>query len=271
MWLNETVSVVLMTYAEKDSIRDVIQEFFDTGVVDEVIVVNNNAEEGTSEQVAMTEAREVLEPRQGYGYATRRGLQEAVGDLVVIAEPDGTFSGRDIFKLLSYSRDCDAVFGTRTYQTLIWEGANMGHFLRIGNWAVASYVRLIFGSEYLSDVGCSYRLLRHHVIDQILDKLEIGGSQLGPELMLRTLLTGARVVEVPVNYLPRVGVSSVTGDSRKAVILGLQMIGLITMIRMRTLGKTCRPARMSHRELPARSLISPYPIREIADVSEIVN
>ena len=44
------VSVVLMTYAERDSIRSVIEGFFDTGVVDEVLVVNNNAQDGTVER-----------------------------------------------------------------------------------------------------------------------------------------------------------------------------------------------------------------------------
>lgn len=117
----------------------------------------------------------------------------------------------------------------------------MGAFLRVGNWAVAKYVRLLFLTEHLSDVGCTYRLLRREVVGQIVDQLEIGGSQLGPELMLRTLLSGARVVEVPVNYMPRVGTSSVTGDLRKAVVLGLQMIALITRIRLRTLGRGARP------------------------------
>ncbi len=41
-----------MTYAERGSIRRVIDGFFDSGVVDEVLVVNNNAEPGTSEEVA---------------------------------------------------------------------------------------------------------------------------------------------------------------------------------------------------------------------------
>ncbi len=40
-----------MTYDERDSIRSVIEGFFGTGVVDEVLVVNNNAEEGTIEEV----------------------------------------------------------------------------------------------------------------------------------------------------------------------------------------------------------------------------
>ena len=43
MWNDKAVSVVLMTFAERDSIRAVIDGFFATGVVDEVVVVDNNA------------------------------------------------------------------------------------------------------------------------------------------------------------------------------------------------------------------------------------
>ena len=49
MWGDRSVSVVLMTYAERDSILAVIDGFFATGVVDVVLVVNNNAQEGTIE------------------------------------------------------------------------------------------------------------------------------------------------------------------------------------------------------------------------------
>ena len=44
----------------------------------------------------------VFEPRQGYGHACRRGLVEADGDLIVLAEPDGTFLPSDIHKLLAF-------------------------------------------------------------------------------------------------------------------------------------------------------------------------
>ena len=56
MWNDKTVSVVLMTYAERFSIRDVIERFYATGVVDEVVVIDNNAEEGTVEEVQATPA-----------------------------------------------------------------------------------------------------------------------------------------------------------------------------------------------------------------------
>ena len=46
-------------------------------------------------------------------------------------------------------------------------------------------------------------------------------------MMLLSLLHGLQVIQIPVNYLPRVGESSVTGDLRKAFLLGLWMIGLV--------------------------------------------
>ncbi len=76
--------------------------------------------------MARTQARLVHEPQQGYGHATRRGLLEATGELIVLAEPDGTFLPEDILKLLVYSEECDAVFGTRTTQELIWAGRQHG-------------------------------------------------------------------------------------------------------------------------------------------------
>jgi hypothetical protein len=228
-----SVSVVLPTYNEKDSIRQVILDFFATGVVDEVIVVNNNAVAGTSEQVAGTGAREVMETRQGYGAATQRGLREATSELIVICEPDGTFLARDILKLLAYAHDFDVVYGSRTFQPLVWHGANMGFFLRFGNWAVAKYMQLIFNTPSLSDVGCTMRLLKREVAEELASEFTIDGSQFGVEMMVLTVRHNYRVAQIPVNYAKRVGVSSVTGDPAKAFALGLKMIWLITQHRIR--------------------------------------
>ncbi len=233
MWNGNQVSVVLMTYAERDSIRDVIDRFFATGVVDEVVVVDNNSEAGTAEEVGRTRARLVHEPRQGYGHATRRGLQEAAGDLIVLAEPDGTFLPEDVTKLLVYSQDCDVVLGTRTTRQMIWHGANMDAFLRWGNWFVAKLVEFLFNTSHLSDVGCTYRLLRSDAARHVAGRMTVGGNHAGVEVMLLTITSGARFVEVPVNYLPRVGVSSVTGKRLAALAVGLRMIGLVLRTRYR--------------------------------------
>jgi len=234
MWNEKTVSVILMTYAERDSIRNVIDDFLATGVVDEVLVVNNNAEHGTSAEVAKTSAREVTETSQGYGHAIRRGLSEATGDLIVLAEPDGTFLGSDIVKLLAYSEECDVVLGTRTTNELIWEGANMGAFLKWGNWAVAKMVEAIFNTSHLSDIGCTYRLMNRDTAEFLARNMTVGGSHAGPEMLMLTITSGRRFVEIPVNYLPRVGTSSVTGEPVVAIRLGLRMIAFILRARLRS-------------------------------------
>lgn len=250
MWNGHTVSVILPTYNEKDSIRQVCLDFLATGVVDEVMVINNNAAAGTSEEVAGTGAVEIHERRQGYGNAIRRGLAESNCDYLMVCEPDATFLASDVFKLLSYAEDFDIVYGSRTSQQLIWRGANMGWFLRWGNWAVAKYMEFLYNATSLTDVGCTYRLVRKEVARELLPIFKVGGSEFGPEMMITSLRAGYRVIQVPVNYLPRVGTSSVTGDPIKAFFLGLKMIGLITRKRLMRL-EPAEPRRPRNRERPA--------------------
>jgi glycosyltransferase involved in cell wall biosynthesis len=240
-WRGSRISVVLPTYNERDSIRAAVLDFACLDVIDEILVINNNAAAGTSEEVAAaveqvrneTVVREIHESRQGYGFAIQRGLREAIGDYIVVAEPDGTFLGRDTFKLLAYVEDFDVVYGSRTARTFIWRGANMGLWLRWGNWGVAKLMEFLFNSTNLTDVGCTMRLIRRDALSKLERQFTVGGSAFGPEMMLLSLLHGLRVIQVPVNYLPRVGVSSVTGDMRTAIRLGFSMIRLVLRYRVR--------------------------------------
>lgn len=231
MWRGKTVAVILPTYNEKDSIQAATLDYFQTGLADEVIVVNNNAAPGTSEQLRGTGAREIFEAKQGYGHALLRGMDECAADLIVLSEPDGTFSGHDLIKLLAYSDDVPVVFGTRTTRELIWAGANMGRFLRYGNWAVAKMSEMLFNTTILTDVGCTYRLFRREALQLIRPHLTIGGSHFGPQLLMEVVAHRIPFVEIPVNYRSRVGKSSVTGDLSKAVWLGLRMIVLVLQYR----------------------------------------
>jgi len=232
MWRGKRVSVIFPTYNERDSIRAAIEDFFAQGYVDEIIVVNNNAVPGTSEEVAKTQAREVFEPVQGYGQAIQRGLREATGEYLIIAEPDGTFQGGDMLKLLAYADECDYVLGTRTTRTMIWKGANMGLFLKWGNWAVAKMVEFLFNCTILTDVGCTMRLIKRAALAEIQPYFTRRGNTFGLEMTLLCIQRGIRFVEIPVNYRARVGRSSVTGSKLKAFLLGLQMMGLIWRHRL---------------------------------------
>jgi glycosyltransferase involved in cell wall biosynthesis len=227
MWNGRSLAVVLPTYNEAESIADCIRGFEALGIVDDIVVVDNNAHPDTWGEVEGTSARSVVETVQGYGAAIQRGLAETLdADLVCICEPDGTFDPDDILKLLPFTADVDVVFGSRTVRIFILSGANMGLFLKWGNWAVAKLTELLFNTVYLSDVGCTFRVLTRSAVDRLEPHFESNESAFGFEMMLLAAQHRVPLVQVPVKYQPRVGESSVTGDRRKTVELGLSMIAL---------------------------------------------
>ena len=231
MWNARTVSIVLPAYNEERYIRSAVEDFFVDGVVDEVIVVDNNSRDRTAAEAAATRARLVQETAQGYGHALRRGLREATGDLVIMAEPDGTFVGRDVMKLLAYAEDFEMVCGTRTTRELIWQQANMGRFLRWGNWVVAKLIQVLYGGPSLTDCGCTLRLTHRAALARIQADLTVGGSHFLPEMVILALRKRLRVIEIPVNYRGRIGESKITGSFSGALGTGLRMIGLIVRYR----------------------------------------
>jgi glycosyltransferase involved in cell wall biosynthesis len=235
MWNQLRVSVILPTYNEKDSIRAFIESLSRHEVVDEILVINNNATLGTSEEVAGTRAREVFEPVQGYGAAIQRGFDEATGDLIVVFEPDGTFQAHDIHKLVAYAEDFDVVYGSRTVKELIWHGANMGLFLKWGNYAVAKLMEFLFNTTSLTDVGCTVRCVRRQVLKEMRPFFTVKGSFFGPEMMLISIVQLKKIIQIPVNYSRRIGHSSVTGNKWVAFRLGIRMILLILRYRLKSL------------------------------------
>jgi glycosyltransferase involved in cell wall biosynthesis len=233
--MGHRVSVVFPAYNEEAGIARAVADFGAIEAVDEVLVIDNNSHDATASRAAAAGARVVPEARQGYGNALRRGLAEAQGEYVVLAEPDGTFMGKDVLKLLAYADDFDLVLGTRTTRELIWHGANMGWQLRWGNWIVAKLLQVLFGGPSLSDCGCTLRLVRRAAVDRLLPRFTVGGSHFLPEMVCLALLEQLRLVEVPVNYRDRVGQSKITGSPRTAVRVGGHMIGVI--LRYRVFGR----------------------------------
>jgi glycosyltransferase involved in cell wall biosynthesis len=232
MWNSQTVSIVLPAYNEEKYIRSAVEDFFLDAIVDEVVVVDNNSRDRTAEEAAATRARVVRETAQGYGHALRRGLREATGDIVIMAEPDGTFVGRDVMKLLAYADDFDMVCGTRTTRELIWQQANMGRFLRWGNWIVAKMIQVLYGGPSLTDCGCTLRLTHRTALARIQDDLTVGGSHFLPEMVIAALKRGITVIEVPVNYRGRIGDSKITGSLKGTLRTGVRMIALIVHRRL---------------------------------------
>src|SRR5260221_7506249 len=177
MYESKKVSLVIGTYKEKSSIKKVIDDYYFSGFIDEIIIVNNNAESGTDDEVKNTSAfkkkiiKIIYEKRQGYGYAYKTGIQTATGDYLVISEADASFKAEDLEKFLVYARDFDVVLGTRTSQIGSLSGSSgMGIGRKFANVIEAKTIEILFNSLALTDVGCTYKLFKKNALKKIIPK-----------------------------------------------------------------------------------------------------
>ena len=230
MYKNKKVSVVISTYNEAQSIGSVIDGLFDTGFVDEIVVVDNNALGNTREEVVKTKAKLVTETKQGLGFGLKKGFEEAKGDLIIVIDADGTYQSKDIEKLLSYSDEFDAVLGTRTSRSAIWSGAFMPFPVRVANLIWAKIVEFLYNGPLLTDVGCLYKLISRDALDKIKDLFprSRGDGLFNIEMVIWLLARKVKTIEIPIIFKERVGESMYVGKSIwKAAKWGLKMIPVI--------------------------------------------
>src|SRR3989338_7546127 len=213
MYKGKKVSVVFATYREKNSVRAAIEDFLATRFVDEVIVVSNNAEPGTEEEIRKTPAKLLHEKRQGYGYTYQTGIAAATGDYIVLAEPDGTFLGSDLERLLVYAQDFPVVFGTRTNQSSILQGAAMGLVRKLANVFEAKVIEVLFATNSVTDVGCTYKLFEREALERLRPLWRERGALFATELLLLTVAGRIPFVEIPITFRARVGTSSLTASA----------------------------------------------------------
>jgi cellulose synthase/poly-beta-1,6-N-acetylglucosamine synthase-like glycosyltransferase len=237
-WSHEKVAVVLTAYDDEKSIGSAVDEFRPQTGVAHVIVVDNNSKDRTSEVATAHGATVVKEAQQGYGHACMAGLRWALDhtddEIIVLCEGDMTFYGDDLPKMLPYMADVDMVVGTRNTRTLTKPGSQMDWFMSWGNLLLALLIRLRYwdwsflGRVQLTDVGCTFRAIRREPLMRIMPKLEVGGYHFSPHMILVTLREYLAVVEVPIKFRQRVGLSKGAGGQRaKAIRIGLTMLGSI--------------------------------------------
>ena len=227
MWQGKKISVVFSTYREKGSIRKMIDDYFATGFVDEVVVVNNNAEQGTDEEVKKTKARLVHENKQGYGHGYQRGIKEAVGDYIFLSEPDGTYSASDLEKFLVYSKDFPVVMGTRTNQSAILEGASMGLLRKLANVFEAKVIEVFFGTNSLTEIGCTCKLFERKTLLSLSPYLHKANALFATELLLIVVSKRIKFIEIPISFSERVGKSQLTAKFHQQAKWGLKIFWFI--------------------------------------------
>lgn len=232
MFKKKRISLVFPAYNEAENIGQAVKDFKNLKLLDEILVIDNNSRDQTATIAKKNGARVIKETKQGYGFALRRGLEKAKGDYIILCEPDGTFTAKDLVKLLKYIENFDMVTGTRTNKKFIKKRANMGFGLLWGNILLAKCIQILYRTNPLTDCGCTFRILEKPLAKKILPHFTVGGSYFLSELAVLSALAGAKIKEIPVHYGQRIGTSKITGSFKKSVLVGWNMAKIVFGYRL---------------------------------------
>lgn len=222
--------VALTAYNDEASIAAAVQDFRCHPAVREVIVVDNNSRDQTKERAIEAGATALSEPRQGYGSCVYRCLQEALArdsQLIVLCEGDCTFRAYDLGKFLAYLPHADVVNGTRTVECLRAQHTQLSTFMYYGNLFVGKLLEAKhLGRSTITDVGTTYKVCRHDALARIMPHLDPRVNlEFNAHFLDVALQQGCEVVECPITFHPRVGLSKGGNvNNSRAVRVGLRMM-----------------------------------------------
>jgi len=227
------IAVVIPALNEEQSIGLVLDDLPADGVdsvIGEVVVCDNGSTDRTAEVAKSRSATVVHEPERGYGAACLAGLAYLAAkpeaerpDVVVFVDADYSDHPEELARVVAPILDgtADVVIGSRMLGDRD-RGAMLPQAV-FGNRLATTLIRLFWGFRY-TDLG-PFRA----VTWAALERVQMADRDFGwtVELQIKALAHRLRVVEVPVSYRKRIGVSKVTGTVYGTVMAGYKILYLV--------------------------------------------
>jgi glycosyltransferase involved in cell wall biosynthesis len=201
-----SVSVLIPAFDEEGAIADTVEtirkqapHFKDL----EIDVINDGSGDRTSEIARTLPVTLVEHPvNRGYGAALKTGLQRARFEYILIADADGTYPLDDIPRLMAEAPDYDMVVGARTGEVV-----EVPLVRRPAKWIITRLAEYL-SQQTIPDLNSGFRVFRKEVALRFLT-LYPDGFSFTTTITLAMLTNHYRVKFIPINYLKRVGKSSI--------------------------------------------------------------
>jgi glycosyltransferase involved in cell wall biosynthesis len=227
-----TIDVVIPAYNEEASLPLVLAALTSTGVR-RVVVADNNSRDATAEAARRRGAEVVLARRQGYGSACLAALAHlrASGPPAIVVFLDADYSDHpeELPSLVMpiVEDRADLVIGSRVLGRCE-RGALMPQ-ARAGNAVATFLIRLLYRHRF-TDLG-PFRAARW----SSLERLAMRDPDFGwnAEMQVKAVQRGLRVVEVPVSYRRRVGVSKISGTVSGTLHAGYKILSTVLLYAWR--------------------------------------
>lgn len=222
MFEGTIVKVIIPALNESASIGMVLADI--PAWVDEVVVVDNGSTDETTSVAAGGGACVVDEPRRGYGQACLAGMAAIDWcDVVVFLDGDYSDFPEQMDRLVRpiVEDRADMVLGQRV--AVHGEARPFTLPQRFGTALACGLMRLFWAGRY-QDMG-PFRAVRW----SSLNSLRMQDTNYGwtIEMQIKALLAGLRLMEVPVDYRRRIGVSKISGTIRGVWGAGTKILGTI--------------------------------------------
>jgi glycosyltransferase involved in cell wall biosynthesis len=216
------VAVIIPALDEEQSIGLVLAEI--PKVASRVVVVDNGSRDRTAEVARAAGAQVVSEPRRGYGQACLTGISAAAGaEVLAFLDADHSDYPAQLSEILApiLAGEADMVVGSRNLGRRA-PGAHPWHAV-LGTKLCVWLMNRLVGTR-ATDLGPFRAITRLG-----LERLEMRDRDFGwtVEMQMKAGIHGLRVVEVPVDYRPRVGQSKVSGTLRGSVRAGVKILWVI--------------------------------------------
>lgn len=221
------IVVIIPAFNEENAVGNVIRDI-PGPLVQEIVVVNNNSRDQTTQVAAAAGATVLQEPRQGYGFACLAGIAYVSGltpppNIVVFLDADYSDYPEEIPRLLApiLEGGYDMVIGSRALGNR--QRGSMTPQQLFGNWLATRLLRLIYGVRY-TDLG-PFRAIRFTTLLALDMRDQTYGWTV--EMQLKAAKLGFKTTEVPVSYRQRIGFSKISGTVRGTVLAGYKIITTI--------------------------------------------